>query len=169
MPDGGELVGIEDQCIRFDRQVAGAIDDDVEGEVAIIATFRVGDLLRQGRYQPIALQTPAARSRSDAGGRARDLAELILLDAIAAIVWVSLVGRPGIAQVRRLDSGSRRYDGYGGKRQLLGLLRTGAGRQRYDRHRGDNARQSRRAAHKRFASCSQIVSPTIWAHPEYIE
>src|SRR5215467_15501042 len=97
----GELVGIENQRIRFDRNVAGGIDDDVEGEVAVIAALRVGDLLRQGRYQPIALQALAPAGGSDAGRRTRDITEFILLDAIAPIVRISLVGLPGIAQIGR--------------------------------------------------------------------
>src|SRR5215472_15452781 len=144
MPDGGELVGIEDQRIRLDRHVAGGIDDDVEGEVAVIAALRVSDLLRQGRYQPIALQALAPAGGSDAGRRTRDLAELVLLDAISAIVWVSLVGRPGIAKVRRFHRRSGRGDVDARKRQLPGLLLTGAGRRGYDRYRGDHARQSRK-------------------------
>ena len=42
MADRGELIGIEDQRIRFDRQIADAIHHDVEGEIAIATSLRVG-------------------------------------------------------------------------------------------------------------------------------
>src|SRR6516162_11369282 len=135
MPYGGKLVGIEYQRVRFDRQVTGAIDDNVEGKVAIIAALRIGDLLCQGWYQPISLQAPPPSGGSDPGRRTRDLGEFILLYAVSAIIGIPLVGLPRIAQVGRCDWGSRCSNGDVGDRQLLGLLRAGRGCR--DRHSRD--------------------------------
>src|SRR5258708_3405461 len=99
MPYRGELVGIEDQRIRLDRQIASAIRHDIEGQVTITATLRIGDLICRTRQQPVPLQALAPGGRSDAGRRTRDLAEFILLYAISTTVRISLVRLPGIAQV----------------------------------------------------------------------
>jgi hypothetical protein len=47
MPYGSKLVGIEYQSIGFDRQVAGAIDRHIEGQIAVAAALRVGNLVRR--------------------------------------------------------------------------------------------------------------------------
>ena len=121
---------------------------------------------RKGGLVKSRKKTLAARRRSDAGCTTRDLAEFILLDTTAHIVRISLVGLPGIAQIRRLHRRSGCGDVDVRKRQLLGLLRKGSGRRGYDRHRGNRAGQSRSTTHERFATCSQIVSQTIMAHLE---
>ena len=141
MAYGGKPVGIEYQCICFDGQTAGTIDRNIEGQIAVAAAFRVGNLICRARQQPIPLQALASCSRSDAGRRARNLAKFILLDAISATVRISLVGLTGIAQVGRYGRGSGRGDGDVGKQQLLCLLREGAGRRRYDRQSCGDARQ----------------------------
>lgn len=141
MAYGGKLVGIEYQCIRLDRQVAGAIDRNIEGKVAVAAAFRVGNLICRARQQPIPLQALASRGRGDAGRRTRDLAKFVLLDAISTTIGISLVSLPGIAQVGRCGRGSGRGDGDIGKRQLLRWLRRGARRRPRDRQSCDDARQ----------------------------
>jgi hypothetical protein len=141
MAYGGKLVWIEYQCIRFDRQVAGAVDRNIEGQVAVAAAFRVGDLVCRARQQPIPLQALASRGRGNAGRRTRDLAKFVLLDAVSTTIRISLVGLTGIAQVGRYGRGSGRGDGDVGKRQLLRLLRTDAGRRRGDRQSCDDARR----------------------------
>ena len=87
MSYGGKLVGIEYQSIRFDRQAAGAVDRNIEGQIAVAAAFRVGNLICQAGQQPIPLQALASRGRSDEGRRARDLAKFVLLDAISTTIY----------------------------------------------------------------------------------
>ena len=141
MAYGGKFVGIEYQCIRFDRQTAGAIDRNIEGEVTVAAAFRVGNLICRAWQQPIPFQAFASRGGGDAGRRTRDLAKFVLLDAVSTTIRISLVGSTGVAQVGRCDRGSRRGDGNVGERQLLRLLRTDAGRRGGDCQSCDDARR----------------------------
>src|SRR5258708_10443340 len=97
MPYGGKVVGIEYQSIGFDREEAGAVDRNIEGQIAVAPAFRVGNLICRARQQPIPLQAFASHGRGDAGRGARDLAKFVLLDAISTTIGVSLVGLAGIA------------------------------------------------------------------------
>ena len=162
MSYGGKLVRIEYQCIRFDRQAAGTIDRNIKGQIAVAAASRVGNLICQARQQPIPLQALASRGRGDAGRRTRDLAKFVLFDAISTIIGISLVGLTRIAQVGRWGRGSGRGDGDVGKRQLLGLLRPGAGRRRRDPESCDDARQVSLAIEIQLAAMTRLRRLSRW-------